>query len=974
MLRNEREKTSRQEMGGKMTRLWHRTAAAIITASLVLLPAGISSDFVQGLLDSMTVEDKVGQMSQIDLNLLLVDVDEKKGSKVVSIEKADYYIGQLGVGSVFNSPLNIKTVVWDALEWRENIKIIQDAAKKHDRPPVLIGIDSIHGANYVFNAVLLPQPINLAATFDPQVAYFAGKIASRESRAAGFNWIFAPVLGLALQPLWARVYETYGEDPLLVSLMGIEHIRGIQEPDEKDTSSRPTRAAACAKHFVAYSMPRTGHDRTPAWIPERHVQQYFIPSFRAAIQKANVLTVMSSYSEYDGVPMTANRHTLTDILRGQLGFQGMLVTDFSEIINLQTWHKVASDIDDAVKLSLSETSVDMSMIPFDVESFRQSVLNALNATSAACPSLPVSRIDQSVRRILELKETLHMFNESIEFHEIHDVVGLSKDRKLALQMARESLVLAKNTDATLPIQYGDEKKGQRKKTIFITGPTSDSLAYLSGGWTLEWQGAENDAQFTYGTTILAAFVADDQWIISSSCGVDILGQDCGKLSTSNAYSTMSSIDEAAFVAKEADYSIICIGEENYAEKPGDLNRELSLPKGQHDLVQAVSNATKENGGKVILIFVGGRPRLLQDMVAASDAIIIAFLPGPDGGRAIADVIAGAYNPSGRLPITYPKFGIGGGYPYFHAVSDMCTIDTIADGIISPFPHHEYALCQVEWPFGHGLSYTSFQYSDINVSTDVLRLDDDLTLSVTVTNIGTLAGADTVLFFSFDQSRRVTPEYKRLRAFEKVELGPNESKSVVVSISLNDLRFIGPHDDTHLILQQGKTTFFVGVGSETDCRISGTANKTCSKLITIDTGDQYVDFCEAACNVWQESGCEQEVSGFDTDTCSYRCFMDAGTNTAWGWNYVNCIENVRRQIFAGENTCEGMLYQCRNVLIGSSYFTFIGEENSKAVIWFSFISGFIGIFIISYSLIILPPQSRKQSKSRVQLMRPSRPLS
>jgi len=288
-------------------------------------------------------------------------------------------------------------------------------------------------------------------------------------------------------------------------------------------------------------------------------------------------------------------------------------------------------------------------------------------------------------------------------------------------------------------------------------------------------------------------VTDGKWIVSNSCGVDILGYDCGELNSNLGGSdgkteSFSSIDEASSIAASADYSIICVGEQNYAEKPGDLNQDLSLPKGQYDLVRAVSNATKAHGGKVILVYIGGRPRILQDMVPASDAILIAFLPGPDGGRAIADLISGTHCPSAKLPITYPKFPSGGGAPYFHAVSDMCTLDTAADGSKTLFLHYDYALCEVEWPFGHGLSYTSFEYSNISVSKHLLSLSDseeNLTLSVLVTNTGNILGADTVLFFSFDKSRPVTPEYKQLRAFEKVALRPGESKTVSVSLSIDD---------------------------------------------------------------------------------------------------------------------------------------------------------------------------------------------
>jgi beta-glucosidase len=565
-----------------------------------------ASSRVQEWMSKMTLADKIGQMSQIDISLLFQD----GGTQEISNEKLVHFFGELGIGSLLNMADR-----WDAKQYRQVMIRIQDIAKNHSRPPVIWGLDSVHGANYVHNAIATPQPINLAATFNVTMSHRAGQMASRDTRAAGITWLFSPILGLALEPKWSRVYETFGEDPKLVTEMGHHMISGIQEPD---VGTLPSRAAACAKHFIGYSKPHNGHDRSPSWIPTRHLYQYFVPPWRAALKDA--LTVMESYSEYDGVPNVANRNSLFQLLRQRLGFDGVLVTDYSEILNLHKWHHIAASDEEATIYSLQEGSVDMSMIPLEEDGFRSAVEAGIKRNS-----LSMARIDQSVNRVLRLKEQLGMMDERLTMDDVNiDKVGNDQDREEALEMARQSIVLAENRDNILPLDPKEKIK------VHITGPTASSLRYQSGGWTCQWQGPSTDEDwFTYGATVVDAAKAT-AWDISYSCGVDIVGNECTDSSAEVNVSPgilskiedlvgighgaeMTSILQSASMAASADYVVVCVGEENYTEKPGDI-RSLELPQGQLELVKALSETTNS---KIILVYFGGRPRLLRQMVVST---------------------------------------------------------------------------------------------------------------------------------------------------------------------------------------------------------------------------------------------------------------------------------------------------------------------------------------------------------------------
>jgi len=768
---------------------------------------------------------------------------------------------------------------------------IQECAQNYSRPPVIWGIDSVHGANFVHGATLTPQPLNIAATFNLSMAYEAGKLASRDTRAAGMTWLFSPLLGLALEPRWSRVYETFGEDPVVVADMSTQMIQGIQTPERYNSTAIPSRAAACAKHFIGYSAPRTGHDRSPAWVPKRHLYQYFVPPWKKAIAEGGVMSVMESYSEIDGVPMAANPEALNYLLRQRLEFDGLLVTDFQEIEHLQSWHRVTPN---ATLHALSETSIDMSMIPLDAAAFRESVLRAL-----ADQAFPADRIHESAKRVLQLKQKLYMFDEQLSLEDPNlELVG--GDEQLALRMVRESIVLTKNKDDVLPLSSSPALN------IHVTGPTSNSRVYQSGGWVHQWQGAPDESWFTYGSTVTQALKNSAYWDkVTNSCGTDILGQDCEP----------QSIAKAVEAAKLADVVVVCLGEETYAEKPGDI-RSLSLPRRQYDLVDALSSQTKAS---IVLVYFGGRPRLLNEIIDQVDAVLVGFLPGPSAGDAIAEILSGQTNPSGRLPITYPLAEDGGGYPYFYSVSDQCTA---GDGQL---PHYSFVPCRVEWPFGHGLSYTTFSYSDLVVSGG---LGEDLQVSVRVKNTGKVGGAETVMFFTFDDFRSTTPEYKRLRAFDKVFLEPDQEAIIFKKIASEDLRFVGSHDDRRFVADP-QMTFWIGVGPETDCRSNGAETDGLCAHVEKKEDDNTVDMpyigaCEVACEIWAQSGCSSHV-GLSPHGCLSMCtavndhpsIASDLVKEGWGFNYASCIENVvtgfkRQNQLHDTDQCYKMTTLCRDI--------------------------------------------------------------
>jgi len=901
---------------------------------------------------------KIGQMVQMDISMLLTTTEPIQ----LDQDLLDEYIGHRGVGSVLNNHY-----LWNAADYRKEVIKLQETARKHKRPPVIWGLDSVHGANYILDAVVTPQPINLAASFNRTLAYEAGKLASRDTRRAGIPWLFSPLLGLSWNPYWSRVYETFGEDPLLVGGMAESMIEGIQwVNDDDDDGLLPSRAAASAKHYVGYSNPHIGHDRSPSVIPMRHLYQYFLRPWRRVLlgnRNAWPMTVMESYTEVDGVPNVANRRTLDRMLRQELNYtDGMVVTDYNEISNLERWHHVSKDMKGAVLSAMEDGTVDMSMMGNlnDVNAFFD-LMEEFVASEGNPQSLALrDRVQKSAHRVLKLKRDLNMFEESYRLEPLDEVDGTSyptgDDLAMVLEMTRQSMVLTKNDGNALPLidaSRNTEASSEPLK-VLVTGPTSDSLSFQTGGWTGEWQGVNSNKErewFTsegYKTVVEALEEETNSFEVKHECGVDILGNHCsddpeGEKQSKNLLDVVrgwihgvgSGASGSSFGSSgPPDAIVVCLGEENYAEKPGDI-ADLSLPQGQYDLVKALKEAISSDT-KIILVYFGGRPRLLAEVVDLVDAVIVGFLPGPLAGIAIADFLTGRVSPSARLPVTYPKHPDLSGIPYLHEISDMCTKDT--GGTL---PHWENVPCEVQWPFGHGLTYTQFAYDDLRLSRQTLqqhwqdtdktgRDGEHLTVTVTVSNRGRVAGAETVLFFAFDEFRSTTPEYKRLVGYEKVWLEPGESKDVANSISPDDLRFVGPHDDSHYVLQDG-LEFRIGIGSESDCRDNpDAAENLCSEKVTIRTEEDYVGACEAACNVWKQSGdyCVKNAfspnartTGVAMDACRKSCAAIYSSdekdvklnNDGWGWNYVSCLESiVWNERFDSNADCWKLTSLCRDV--------------------------------------------------------------
>ena len=619
---------------------------------------------------------------------------------------------------------------------------------------------------------------------------------------------------------------------------------------------------------------------------------------------AGVLTVMESYTETDGVPNVANRETSSYLLRQRLGFEGVLVTDYEEIRNLFLWHHIVNDSDNAVIRALSQGTVDMSMIPWDADGFRRGALAAVGGFS-----IDMERITESARRVLKLKQHLRMFDEELTDTDPNlELVGTDDD--VILEMARHSIILTKNNDSILPW------KQEQGRKVLVTGPTSASLIYQTGGWSGQWQGAPNEQDwFRGGSSVLQGLAANPgEFDISFACGTNILGGECddevskkGLLEEAEGWLGLgphNSVDRAVKAAADVDLVVVCVGEEAYTEKPGDIH-SLRLPDGQYELLRSLKNGSN---AKILLVYFGGRPRLLGSMVEQSDAVLIGFLPGPSAGEAVADIIFGNVNPSGRLPITYPAFDDASGSPYFHTVSDQCTTGS---GIL---PHYEYTSCDVQWPFGHGLSYTTFDYSDLAVAGDA---SGDLKVTFEVQNTGEIAGSEAILVFTFDAYRSTTPEYKRLRKFQKVGLASQESQTISLTLTQDDLAFVGPDDDSHYIMDPSKP-FWIGIGASTDCR-STPDDPLCFRVDGSST-DFADPSCLAACSLWEVSGCASFLS-LSQQTCLDMCTQadvqpftyEAVGGKGWGWNYVNCLESV---VWGMKNAqqpqCDLMTTLCRDV--------------------------------------------------------------
>eukprot|EP01039_Chlorochromonas_danica_P006556 gene6556-7232_t len=811
----------------------------------------------------MTLEAKIGQMVQMDISYFLID-----STTQVNQTKLQNYILQYQIGSILNSPFSGGPVNgitgWNATQWRELQQMIQKYSNMTTyRIPILYGLDSIHGATYIKDAALFPQQINLAATFNPTLAYKAGRISAKDTRAGGVPWLFAPMLGLGLQPLWARFPESLGEDPYLASQMGKEIIQGMQEVT--NDGGIPRQAAACMKHFIGYSYPTNGHDRAPVQLPDRILRQLYIPAFKAAVD-IGVLTAMESYNEIGGVPMVSSNDYLTTLLRKQLNFNGFMVTDYAEIENLHNWHYVSATQEEAVALAMTDTTIDMSMVPSDT-SFYDYLLSLVQSGV-----IPIERVNESVSRILAVKEILGLLDANTATITLDDpniaTVGQASDWEASLNTSRESIILAANIDNTLPLAKG--------KKVLLTGPTCNSTISQTGGWAIHWQGVYEESEQAHRATVLSSLTT----LLPTG---DLLYTPGPSLDATN----LSAVDMTAVYAlmDVSDVVVVCLGEGAYAEKPGDID-DLTLPSGQLDYVTQL--AAYNSSKTIITIMIAGRPRLFGSVVDVSQAVLLAMQPGPLGGQAIAEVLTGAINPSGRLPFTYPHYSGDVLYTYQHKPSELCTQ--------SNGPHSAaYVPCTVEFAFGSGYSYTQWVYSDFKVTPNQINESNNITVSLTVRNAGTMAGKHTVMLFLTDLYRRVTPEYKRLLRFQKVYLQANEDITLTWYIPASDLQYVGV--ESHYQLESGD--FLLGASPYVDCRanVGNLAATTISALDTSSTTpmcalfnltltDSYQPICAEACNMWTASVNVSTSTSVSGSGATY--YKASGQEQKWTWDYVDCI--------------------------------------------------------------------------------------
>ncbi|WP_044207157.1 glycoside hydrolase family 3 N-terminal domain-containing protein [Flammeovirga sp. OC4] len=722
---------------------------------------------IEKLLRQMTLEEKVGQMTQVTLEVVSKGEGPFRMDKPWALDhdKLKDVLINYHVGSILNTAGEVRT----PKEWYEVIKTIQDVAINDTRLkiPVLYGIDAIHGM-YSAEATMFPQEISMAATWNPELVKKSSEIIAYETRACGIPWTFNPTLDLGIDPRWPRMWEAYGEDPYLQSIMGTESVKGY----EGGAIDNPNHVASCLKHYIGYGAPRSGKDRTPAWIPETFLREYFLPPFEAAVQ-AGAKSVMVNSGEVNGVPVHASKKLLTDILRGELGFEGVIVTDWFDINNLVERHHIAANKKEAVKKAIL-AGIDMSMVPYDVE-FSKHLVELVKEGQ-----ISEERIDASVRRILKLKFELNLFENPYTDYKNYPEYGGEKHHQIARQSAHEVITLLKNEDNILPLKE-DAK-------ILVTGPNANSMRALNGGWTYTWQGEKTNKFAADHNTIVEALKAQSTNIFFEE------GVRYPEGNNDYKVDEVVNIDKAVKLAKNVDYILLCLGENSYTEKPGDLD-DLTLSANQLKLAEAMISTKKP----VILVLNEGRPRVISSIEDQLKAVIQLYLPGNEGGNALADILYGKVNPSGKLPYTYPRF-VNDLLPYYHKFSSSTAHN---DGNINN--NHEV---KAQYEFGFGLSYTTFKYEDLKLSKSEISTDDELEVSIKVTNTGQREGKEVVQLYTTDVVASISPSVKRLRRFEKINLKAGESKMVSFKLNKNDLSFIG--EDNQSVVEAGE--FIITCGS------------------------------------------------------------------------------------------------------------------------------------------------------------------
>lgn len=694
---------------------------------------------VQELIKNMSLEEKAGQMTQIDIRNLLTNgygnTDEKLDTARLKEAIQTYH-----VGSVLNC-----IQAYTPEKWVELITQIQnEALQSPNKIPVLYGTDAMHGAGFIKDAILFPHNIGMAAARNNALVAETALVTAIEARSVGLTWNFAPVLDVGREPYWSRFEETFGEDVYITTQMGAAAVQTMEGADLTSKSSM----ASCLKHFIGYSAPKNGIDRTQSHIPEIVLREYYLPPFREAIAKG-ASSVMINSAEINGIPCHGNKWLLTDLLRTELGFTGMVVSDWEDVIRLHTWHKVAATPKEAVRMAVN-AGVDMSMVPNDY-SFPKYLVELVQEGKVS-----MARMDEAVGRILTLKIKLGLMKHPVPSMADIGVVGSQEHQQVALDAARESITLLKNKNNILPLATD--------KKILLVGPAANSLSALHSSWSYTWQGS-NQALYPETTKTVRQ-------------ALEATGGAANIISNATATFEDAANYDVSFIRKHAaaaDVIVICIGEDAYAEQPGVI-KDLNLPDAQKQLIVAA----EKTGKPVIVCLVEGRPRLFPVEEALTDAVVLCYRPGSKGADALAEILYGSINPSGKLPFTYPRYG-----------GDITTYDykfKEAEQQLKPGVS-EFIAFNPQWAFGHGLSYTTFVYSNLKVNKADFAKQDSVLVTVDISNTGKYTGKIAVELYSRDHFASITPSEKRLRKYIKIELRAGEMQTVSFTIKATDLQFV-----------------------------------------------------------------------------------------------------------------------------------------------------------------------------------------
>lgn len=703
---------------------------------------------VEQTLKKLTLEEKIGQMMELVTDLF--GANDKNGVFYIDEHKTDSILSRYKIGSILNAP---NTCAPTAKQWEKYIEQIQKISMKRIGIPCVFGLDQNHGSTYTQDGTLFPQNINVAATFNREIARHSAEATAYETRAVSVPWTFSPTVDLGRDVRWPRIWENFGEDCYLSSEMGKAMVYGFQGEDPNNIDQY--HIATSMKHFMGYGVPWTGKDRTPAYISPANLREKHFAPFLAGLQ-AGALTVMVNSASVNGMPMHANKEILTGWLKEETGWDGVLITDWADINNLYTREMVAKDKKDALRIAIN-AGIDMIMEPYSCDACGYLVELVKEG------KIPMSRIDDACRRVLRMKYRLDLFKNPTQKLKNYPKFGGEEFAKLALEGATESMVLLKNEGNILPLQHG--------KKILLTGPNANQMRCLDGGWSYTWQGHRADEFAGKYNTIYEAFCNEygkENVILNQG----VTYNEKGKYWEENEPQILG----AVAAAKDADVIVACIGENSYTETPGNLT-DLWLSENQRNLVKALA----QTGKPVILVLNEGRPRLIADIEPLAQGIIDILIPGNMGGDALVNLVSGKSNFSGKMPYTYPKEINSLANYDFKKSEEVGTMEGAYD--------YNAKITQ-QWGFGYGLSYTSYQYSNLKVSKSDFRHGDIIKVSVDVKNTGKVAGKESILLFSSDLVASMVPDGRRLRAFDKVELQPGETKTVTFELKADDLAFVG----------------------------------------------------------------------------------------------------------------------------------------------------------------------------------------